>query len=206
MAAQVSIEAGVRATGTIRTSRPLVWRPGHVARQAPAPPPAVGGRRGARLPRAGRQLHALDVENLMGGPRFTPAEVSWLRDRYTTLIPMATLAQVVLGASVDQSALAMGVGWTGAGLRLRRGRNGADLELLALLEREGVAERFDDVYIGSGDAIFAPVAAQLAAQGVTVTVVSRRDGLARLLRLAAHHVVYLDARRPAGVRYAPAAS
>lgn len=195
MAAQVSTETGGRANGRSR-SQPLLWRPGRVERGA-SPPSPIGGEKGTELPRSGRQLHVLDVENLLGRSSFTSAEVERLRRGYTTLIPMAQLAQVVVGASGDRSALAAGVGWAGAGLRMQRGRDGADLALLVLLEREDVAGRFEQIYIGSGDGIFAPVAAHLAAQGTVVTVVSRRDALARGLRLAAHHVVYLDTRRPA---------
>ena len=121
--------------------------------------------RNRRLLRPGRQLHVLDVENLLGGTRFTPAEVSQLRTNYAVMTGMTPMAQVVIGATADASAVASGIGWAGAGIRIRHGRDGADLELLEVLAHENVAERFTDVFIGSGDGIFAPVAAQLARTG-----------------------------------------
>jgi NAD(P)-dependent dehydrogenase (short-subunit alcohol dehydrogenase family) len=50
------------------------------------------------------------------------------------------------------------------------------------------------VVIGSGDHIFAQAAAELAASGCTITVVSRRGRVPRTLELAAgRRVVYIDA-------------
>lgn len=201
MAAHVSIEISDWTTAKSANSRASLCPPREVGQGPQTPPSTKGGRLSTKLPRAGRQLHVLDVENLMGGTHFTAAEVSRLRTRYTTLISVAPMAQVVVGASAGQSALAAGVGWTGAGLRMRFGRDGADLALLALLEREKVADRFEEVFIASGDGIFAPVAAQLAAQGAMVTVVSRREALARVLRLAAHRVIHLDGPRPDCARH-----
>jgi hypothetical protein len=155
------------------------------------------GMKSPRLRRAGRQLHLLDVENLLGGTYFTPAEVAHLRASYTTATDMSQFAQVVVGASADESAIASGLGWSGAGLRMRRGRDGADLELVALLRHEHVADRFEEVFVGSGDSIFAPVAAELATEGIFVTVVSRRRALANALRLASGRVIYLDVPTPA---------
>jgi hypothetical protein len=57
---------------------------------------------------------------------------------------------------------------------VRSGPDGADLELLDLIGRERVAERFSCVPIASGDGPFAPPAAALARTGCQVTVVSRR--------------------------------
>jgi hypothetical protein len=54
-----------------------------------------------------------------------------------------------------------------------------------VLRHEDVARRFTHVAIGSGDHVFAEEAARLAAQGVWVTVVSRRRGLSSWLEQAA---------------------
>ncbi len=61
-----------------------------------------------------------------------------------------------------------------------------------MLEHENVAARFNHVIIGSGDGIFGQPAASLAALGVRITVVSRRDSLAEALRRIAWDVIYLD--------------
>ena len=74
-----------------------------------------------------------------------------------------------------------GLGWPHARHLVRSGKDGADLELLDVLEHENVATRFRHVVIGSGDGGFSGAAASLAARGVHVTVVSRRGSLAQTL-------------------------
>lgn len=74
----------------------------------------------------------------------------------------------------------------------RSGVNGADLELLDVLENERIVGRFSDLVLVSGDAIFAESVAALGAQGVTVTVVARTEALSRRLRMAASQTIELS--------------
>ena len=99
--------------------------------------------------------------------------------------------QVVM-ASSHLGFLNAALGWPHARYRVRSGPNGADLELLDVLEHEDVAARFSHVVIGSGDWRFSRAAASLAERGVRVTVVSRRGSLAAVLARVAQDVVYLD--------------
>lgn len=128
----------------------------------------------------------------MGTPRFAHQDVGALRTVYEAATRIAANAQVVVGASADQSALEAGLGWPGSGVRLHRGHDGADLALIDLLEHESIPARFGQVFLGSGDGIFATVASVLSGQGVEVTVVSRRTALSRSLLMAASRVIYLD--------------
>jgi hypothetical protein len=95
-------------------------------------------------------------------------------------------------ASSHLGFLNAALGWPHARYRVRSGPNGADYELLDVLEHEDVAARFSHVVIGSGDWRFSRAAASLAERGVRVTVVSRRGCLAAVLARAAQNVVYLD--------------
>ena len=98
-------------------------------------------------------------------------------------------------ASSHLGFLNVALGWPHARYRVRSGPDGADLELLDVLEHEDVAARFSHVVIGSGDWRFSRAAASLAGRGVRVTVVSRRGSLAAVLARAAQDVVYLDLPR-----------
>src|SRR4051794_8311528 len=140
---------------------------------------------------AKRTLHVIDVENLVGSGRPALAAVAAVRSLYTEVVRVAPGDHVVVACNPG-CLLDVGVGW-GAGSRLRvgAGRNGADWELLDVLESERVPERFSQVVIASGDGIFASTAARLAVAGCGVTVVSRRTSLSAQLRLAAMRVVYL---------------
>lgn len=143
-----------------------------------------------------RRLHLVDIENLAGVPAPTLGSVRKVQSCYTTCLPLGAMDQVVL-ASSHLTLLNAALGWPHARYRVRSGPNGADLALLDVLQHENVAVRFTHVVIGSGDGVFASAAAGLAALGVWVTVVSRRNSLSVRLALAAHEVIYLDAMQPA---------
>ena len=95
-------------------------------------------------------------------------------------------------ASSHLTLLNAALGWPHAHYRVRSGPDGADLALLDVLRHENIAKRFTHVAIASGDHLFAEEAAHLAAQGVWVTVVSRRRSLSSRLALAAREVIFLD--------------
>lgn len=109
--------------------------------------------------------------------------------------------QVVIGCN-HKALSAAGYGWPGARYLVRSGHDGADTELLAVIACEHIAAWFTHVAIASEDHAFTWAAADLAATGCQVTIVSRSAGLARTLRLAAQHIIYLDtpATAPAAPR------
>jgi hypothetical protein len=143
-----------------------------------------------------RALHLIDIENLAGDGEPSFAQVRAVQDSYAGRVPFSALDQVVV-ASGNRTLLSAALGWPHARYRMRSGRDGADLELLDVLEYEKVAARFARVIIGSGDGAFAGAAATLAAAGVRVIVVSRWGSLSSRLAIAANEVIYLDTTRSA---------
>ena len=77
-----------------------------------------------------------------------------------------------------------------------RGPDGADHQLLSVIEDERLAARFEEIVLGSGDGIFAPAVAALCAGGTSVVVASRSRCLSTKLRLAAPRWVSLDGLLP----------
>lgn len=144
----------------------------------------------------GRRLHLVDIENLAGASAPSLGQVREVQGLYTDCLPVGAMDQVVI-ASSHLTLLNAALGWPGARYRVRSGPDGADLELLDVLLYENVASRFSEVVIGSGDGVFASVAAILAASGVWVTVASRRGHLSRRLELAAREVFFIDGPKPA---------
>lgn len=138
-----------------------------------------------------RALHVVDIENLAGAAIPTLDRVTEVQGQYLASLRFGADDQVVLAAN-HLALLNAGLGWPHARYRVRSGRDGADLELLDVLEHENVAARFSHVVIGSGDGGFGRAAASLAARGVYVTVVSRWGSLARELAKVAGTVIYLD--------------
>jgi hypothetical protein len=139
-----------------------------------------------------RALHLVDIENLAGSARPSLTLVSEVQGRYMARLAFGADDQVVMAAS-HRGLLDAACGWPHARYRVRSGRDGADLELIDVLEHENVAARFRHVVIGSGDGIFGGAAAMLADRGVYVTVVSLRRSLSPGLARVASDIVYLDA-------------
>jgi hypothetical protein len=138
-----------------------------------------------------RTLHVVDIENLAGVAIPTLVQVNEVQDWYLTRLGFGAADQAVL-ASSHLGLINTALGWPHARYRVRSGRDGADLELLDVLEHEDVARRFRHVVIGSGDGAFGQAAESLRDRGVRVTVVSRPGSLAMALAKAAQDVVYLD--------------
>jgi hypothetical protein len=141
-------------------------------------------------PETGRHLVFLDIENTVGGPRPTAAEVSHAHFELLKVVPDIDAVQVIVACS-HLAAAAVAFEFPGA-LRLwRSGPDGADLALINQMGDLRVMRRFERVTLCSGDGIFAESLAALAAAGIKTTVVSAADRLSRRLRLAAQQVVTL---------------
>jgi hypothetical protein len=159
--------------------------------------PEVGSVRRLRKPSyrwrfPDRALHVVDIENLAGAAIPSFDLVSEVQGRYMARLAFGEDDQVVMAAS-HLSLVDAALGWPHARYRVRSGRDGADQELIDVLEHENVAARFGHVVIGSGDGIFGQTAASLVARGVRITVVSRRRSLSMGLARIASDVIYLDA-------------
>jgi hypothetical protein len=154
--------------------------------------PAARVTRTVRRPFPARTLHLVDIENLAGTGLPAEWEVAAIRQAYARRVGVTEMDQIIIGCN-HKALPSAWFGWPGARYLVRSGPDGADIELLAVISTEDVATRFTHVVIGSGDGAFTEAAAALGVVGLKVTVVSRRIGLARPLRLVAQHVIYLDA-------------
>jgi hypothetical protein len=142
-----------------------------------------------------RTIHLVDVENLAGTASLTPQLVSDVRRAYESVVDVGHEDFVVV-ATAHHGALPTWFGWPKARKLVGSGPDGADKQLLAVVDREDIAARFARVVIGSGDGIFAVSAARLQEGGVTVSVVSRPDALSLRLRLAVRDVRVLSEPAP----------
>jgi hypothetical protein len=132
----------------------------------------------------------VDIENVARGSVRTTTIASWAHDVVTCSLEIQATEQVVIGTS-HVGMFNVSSSWPGARLRVRSGENGADLELLDVIEREGIEYRFDELALVSGDGIFTDAVARLGVYGVKVTVAAWPESLSKCLRLAAAKIVYL---------------
>lgn len=126
---------------------------------------------------AGRTLHLVDVENLMGGPLSGPLALRAAVTAYNALAPVQPGDHVIVGVN-PQLALAVFDVWPQARLVVRGGPDGADNALIAAVSDVAwTASRYDRLVVGSGDGIFSVVIAAYRAAGIPVGVVSRPSSL-----------------------------
>lgn len=163
----------------------------------PAQRHPVHRRRDPRLP-AGRSLHLIDVENLIGGPMAGVEAIGQANVAYRSTVTVRAGDHVVIGVN-PALLLDMATAWPGARPVVGHGPDGADHALLAQTRPDDVAARFDRLVIGSGDAIFSGLTAESVRNGLVVLVVSRRESLSRILAVAAQHIRYLEQQVTKGI-------
>lgn len=187
------------------TARRLVWEPRNptgACRHSTSVPGDVHTSRTGRRWAAGRTLHLIDVENLVGGSQASAADVVEALDAYREAIAVRPADHVVI-ASGRRLLIDAGLAWPGARLVLGSGTDGADLALLEACSPASVAAAYDRVVIGSGDGIFAARAVELRRAGVVVVVVSLPASLAIDLRDSAALVRPLVIRPDGSTQFRP---
>jgi hypothetical protein len=132
----------------------------------------------------------VDIENITGGACLTDAAVRSAKQALAGTGQIGEADHVVIGTS-HIGLVQVGSNWDGVRYVVRSGRDGADLALLNVLG-ENVAARFESIVLASGDGIFAPAVAALAAAGVPTTVIGWWGHVSRSLQLVASQIVYLD--------------
>ncbi len=137
-----------------------------------------------------RRLVLIDIENVVGGLVRSEATAEHARGSIRQAIGAQPMDQVVV-ATCHKGYPYVAWCWPTALRRVRSGADGADLELLEILDHD-VAGHFQHVVLVSGDGIFTDAVTELGRRGVEVTVAARRGHLSNRLRLAATEVVYLN--------------
>lgn len=137
--------------------------------------------------RSNRSLHLIDLENLCasGLPAEDLIEKVWHTYRYG--VPNSPEDQYIVGSSHLFAARAWFVlPAQGIQRRARSGKNGGELAILAEVDLDHVASRFDRLVIASGDGIFAGTAKTAREYGLHVHQVSGLGACSRALAATAH--------------------
>ena len=135
-------------------------------------------------------LHLVDVENICGCPLPDQEAVSEALRSFQDVMAFGSRDHAILGAS-PLTAFYAKQAWSGAQVVQRRGKDGADLALLAECDVAFIAARYRRVVVASGDHIFAPLVRDLIAAGVHVVVTARSGSIAWALRLERPEIRHL---------------
>jgi hypothetical protein len=140
---------------------------------------------------AGRALHLIDLENLVGGPDADCAAVDAALEAFVTAAVVGPYDLVVVAVNhriYRRACLSLDRGWE---VKLASGPDACDHVLIAEAPVDWVADRFDRLVVGSGDAIFIDLVTAVRRLSTPVWVVSRRRRLSRRLASTASQVVSL---------------
>jgi hypothetical protein len=140
---------------------------------------------------AGRALHLIDLENLVGDPDADYAAVDATLEAFITAAAVGPYDLVVVAVNhriYRRACLSLDRGWE---VKLASGPDACDHVLIAEAPVGWVADRFDRLVVGSGDAIFLDLVTAVRRRSTPVWVVSQPRLLSRRLASAASRVVGL---------------
>lgn len=103
-----------------------------------------------------RELHLIDVENLLGTPYYTAAAVRALRTTYDLVSQTGSLPSRSSGPARASNLLTAALAWGGARPVFENGPDGADRALLAAGDY-APEQRFGRIVIGSGSTSSQPL-------------------------------------------------
>ena len=141
-----------------------------------------------------RSLHVLDLEYIGQGPGCNGTYLAEMVRRYRIVSETDTILDLTIGAASHYvyKRVAFDLPTDMRKLPAGRGPDAADRKLLAEVDPEDAAHRFDQVVIGSGDHIFAKLARAVARAGARTMAVGYAYNMSRELAAAVDEVRYLD--------------
>jgi phage tail sheath gpL-like len=136
-----------------------------------------------------RQIHGIDLENLVGSSHLSESLVAQAAAAYRQAVGLGPLDLVIVAVSHHNEVSAR-FGWgSSAHFVVRSGPDGADLALIEALREHAFAEACAGVVIASGDHIFTDLTIDLHRAGRAVTVAGGGGFVSARLRLAAQSFI-----------------
>lgn len=140
---------------------------------------------------AGRALHLVDLENVIGDPRASGPGVVETYEEVLVHGRHRAGDLVVVAVNPGMFRQIAFCPHTSCQLIVARGRDGADLALLGWARPEWIVARFDRLVVASGDGIFAPVVRTTREHGLVVEVLHGRGQVSGRLRRTDVPVVHV---------------
>ena len=124
-----------------------------------------------------RSLTLVDVQNIAGNGVFTDQESLNVRSIIRMVVPTRKYDQTLV-ATGPGTFLEVGLTWPDVKLLVGYGENGADYALQERIkDTKWITERFDHLYLASGDHEFMPEIGAFAAAGFPVTLIGREGSI-----------------------------
>ena len=140
---------------------------------------------------AARKLFVVDIENYCGKPILSENDALAAKESLVNHFHPSENDLVVVGTSHTSNYLNVGMVWKGIRQVLGKGHDGADIALLDAMQDYRL-DTFSEVFILSGDGIFAEAVEEIALSGIIVAVVSIERCLSQRLAEAAPQIQLVE--------------
>ena len=139
-----------------------------------------------------RKIVLIDLENMLFGKHESSDDATSSQSEQILSLAEARRPgdQLIVGCNPQLAFLAREL-FPSAQIVTGKGKDGADLALLAVIDPHHAAHRFSELCIVSGDHAFTELAREARKAGLGVRVVAPHAGLSRTLRLQATTSVFL---------------
>lgn len=139
----------------------------------------------------GRSIHLIDIENLCMESNPTEEHVAQARAAYFQKVQPGANDLFHVTVSSKKNMAAAVFGWGNAAFGCKEGHDGADYLLAELMLDPELGERFEKVYLASGDGGLVPFASNLVRKGVSVEIVAVPSAMSAQYRFIGANVSYL---------------
>jgi hypothetical protein len=139
----------------------------------------------------GRAIHLIDIENLCMESNPTEEHVALAKAAYFQKVKPGPNDHFYVTVSSKVNRAAAMFGWGNASFGCKEGHDGADYLLAELMVDGQLGDRFEKVYLASGDGGLAPFASSLINQGIELEIVSVPEALSVQYRFIGAPVTYI---------------
>jgi hypothetical protein len=128
-------------------------------------------------------IHFLDLENLLGTGLFHELDVQKIRTEYVSKVGANAddLFFIATGPQ-NRNSVVNGWSWGNAFFQFPKGKDGADLALVAVFEAIQEPEFFRNIYVGSGDFLLSKITQKATLRNIPVTVVTGKGAQSKFLK------------------------
>jgi hypothetical protein len=128
-------------------------------------------------------IHFLDLENLLGTGLFHELDVQKIRSEYVSKVgAKADDLYFIAAGPQNRGSVVNGWSWGNSFFQFPKGKDGADMALVAVFEAIQEPECFRNIYVGSGDFLLSQITKKATLRNIPVTVVTGKGAQSKSLK------------------------
>lgn len=130
-----------------------------------------------------QNIHFLDLENLLGTGLFQEWQVQKLGREYISQVGANSDDLYFIAAGPqNRDSVVLGWSWGNSFFQFPKGKDGADMALVALFEAIQEPEHYRNIFVGSGDFLLSQITHKATLRNIPVTVVTGKGAQSKALK------------------------